>query len=216
MGQATRNIANSFTTSGVITSSAVNNTTISGITDLSLGGSLILISESTASASSSISFTSGIDSTYDEYWFIFNNCHPSNIGPNFDFFASTNGGSSYSTTVTSTFFAASHNEAGSSTSLGYDTGNDEAQTTDGPTIGGSGYANDESNSGILKLYNPSSTTYVKHFISRMAIIHGSYTNQSNQTFSAGYFNTTSAIDAVKFQFSAGNIDDGTIQMFGVK
>ena len=178
-------------------------------------GALNLLQTQTASSSASISFTTGIDSTYDEYWFIFNNCHPSNIGPNFDFFASTNGGSSYSTTVTSTFFAASHNEAGSSTFLGYDTGNDEAQTTDGPTIGGSGYANDESNSGILKLYNPSSTTYVKHFISRMAIIHGSYTNQSNQTFSAGYFNTTSAIDAVKFQFSAGNVDAGTIQMFGV-
>ena len=73
MGQATRNIANSFTTSGVITSSAVNNSSLGNITDLSLGGSLILLSEATASASSSISFTSGIDSTYDEYLFIFNN-----------------------------------------------------------------------------------------------------------------------------------------------
>ena len=216
MGQATRNIANSFTTSGVITSSAVNNSSLGNITDLALGGSLILLSEQTASASSSISFTSGIDSTYDEYLFIFNQCHPSNIGPNFDFYTSTNGGSSYGTTVTSTFFVAYQGEGGASSALTYDTGNDEAQTTVGVTLGGSGYLNDESASGILKFYNPSSTTYVKHFISQMSVTHGNYTYECQNIFSAGYFNTTSAIDAVKFQFSAGNIDAGTIQMFGVK
>jgi len=218
MGARTRSFANLLNTDGTFLSGAINNSSLSSVTDLPTAAKsdLVLISTQTASASASISFTSGIDSTYDVYWFVFNNCHPSNIGPNFDFYASTNGGSSYNTTVTSTFFAASHNEANSSTSLAYDSGNDEAQTTAGPTIGGSGYADDESNSGILQLYNPSSTTYVKHFMSRMAIIHGSYTNESNQTFSAGYFNTTSAINAVKFQFSAGTIDAGTIAMYGLK
>src|SRR6056300_666853 len=103
MGQATRNIANSFTPSGVITSSAVNNTSLGNITDLTLGGSLILLSEQTASADSSISFTSGIDSTYDEYWFIFNNCHPS--GDNVDIQVEfRDGGVNFDGTVTTTYF----------------------------------------------------------------------------------------------------------------
>src|SRR6056300_1398756 len=103
MGQATRNIANSFTTSGVITSSAVNNTSLGNITDLSLGGSLILISEQTASGDSSISFTSGIDSTYDEYWFVLNNLHPANNNVTFQFNGSSDGGSNYNVTKTTTF-----------------------------------------------------------------------------------------------------------------
>ena len=182
---------------------------------------LFLIKNLDASSSSTLSFVDGassvdLDNTYKTYLFKWINCHPSNNGPNFDFFASADGGSSYNTTVTSTFWAATHNEAGNSTFFGYDTGNDEAQSTAGPTISGSGYGDDECCSGELWLFNPSNTTFVKHFFSRTSIIHGSYTNESNQTFSAGYFNTTSAINAVKFQFSAGTIDSGRIALYGIK
>ena len=215
MGQATRNIANSFTTSGVITSSAVNNTSLGNITDLSLGGSLILISESTASASSSISFTSGIDSTYDEYWFILNNCHPSvntgGLGINF----STDGGSNWNVTKTTTSFVAQHAENDTIAQLDYQTGYDLAQSTADQEICQNVYTgNDESVSGIVKLYNPSSTTYVKHFISETNSVFASARSWHNLV--AGYCNTTSAINGVIFRFDTGNIDAGTIQMFGVK
>jgi len=215
MGQATRNIANSFTTSGVITSSAVNNTSLGNITDLSLGGSLILISESTASASSSISFTSGIDSTYDEYWFVLNNCHPSvntgGLGINF----STDGGSNWNVTKTTTSFVAQHAENDTIAQLDYQTGYDLAQSTADQEICQNVYTgNDESVSGIVKLYNPSSTTYVKHFISETNSVFASARSWHNLV--AGYCNTTSAINGVIFRFDTGNIDAGTIQMFGVK
>ena len=215
MGQATRNIANSFTTSGVITSSAVNNTTISGITDLSAGGSLILISEQTAASDSSISFTSGIDSTYDEYWFVFNNMHPSvNTGGFFVNF-STDGGSNWNVTKTTTNFQAQQAENAGVADLGYQTAIDLAQSTADFRITYNLYTgNDECMAGILKLYNPSSTTYVKHFISNTQSYFASA--RSIQQFVAGYCNTTSPVDGVIFRFDSGNVDDGTIQMFGVK
>jgi len=217
MGQATRNIANSFTTSGVITSSAVNNSSLNNITDLSLGGSLILLSEQTAAGDSSIEFTTGIDSTYDEYWFILNNIHPSSEGTNYvSFQASTNGGSSYGVTITSSYFVAYHSENDAYTSLSYQTGSDLAQSTSEHTfnIYGTGTDNDQSCCGILKLYNPSSTTYVKHFTFNALgydqddfAVHG---------LGAGYFNTTSAINGFRFSQRFNNMDAGTIQMFGVK
>jgi hypothetical protein len=216
MGQATRNIANSFTTSGVITSSAVNNTTISGITDINdLGGSLILISEQTASADASISFTSGIDSTYDEYWFILNNIHPSGntggLGINF----STDGGSNWNVTKTTTSFVAMHAENNAIAQIIYENGYDLAQSTADQEICQNIYTgNDESVSGIIKLYNPSSTTYVKHFISNTQSYFASA--RSWHHLIAGYCNTTSAINGVIFRFDTNNMDDGTIQMFGVK
>jgi len=216
MGQATRNIANSFTTSGVITSSAVNNTTISGITDLSLGGSLILISESTASASSSISFTSGIDSTYDEYWFVLNNLHPGNNNVTFQFNGSSDGGSNYNVTKTTTFFQAYHLENDGGTGLSYQTSSDLAQSTSSQAImrNINNTDADMSGSGIIKLYNPSSTTYVKHFVGMTNYYHiGGATAVG---YFAGYFNTTSAINGIQFTADSGNIDAGTIQMFGVK
>ena len=214
MGQATRNIANSFTTSGVITSSAVNNTTISGITDLSLGGSLILISESTASASSSISFTSGIDSTYDEYWFVFNSIHPQTDQKDLQV-GFRDGESDYDAVKTTSYFETIHDEADTSTSLAYQTGLDTAQGTGFQTIlRFIGNDNDHSASGIMKLYNPSSTTFVKHFVAVGSSVTGG--DYANNHFIGGYVNTTTAIDGVQFKFNSGNIDAGTIQMFGVK
>jgi hypothetical protein len=217
MGQATRNIANSFTTSGVITSSAVNNTSLGNITDLTLGGSLILLSEQTASADSSISFTSGIDSTYDEYWFIFNNIHLQTDNANFIFNGSTDSGSTYSVVKTTTYFDSIHREDDAGGSIQYQTNFDFAQATnDQPLHRNMDADNDSCCSGILKIFNPSSTTYVKHFFYRGNHTFNSTPQHSMDTFVAGYFNTTSAVNGFRFKANGGNIDDGTIQLFGVK
>jgi len=215
MGQATRNIANSFTTSGVITSSGVDNTSLNNITDLSLGGSLILLSTSTASSDATISITSGIDSTYDEYLFVFNNLHPATNDAVFQFQGSTNGGSSYGVNITSTAFRTFHNDAGSSNGLNYEGANDLAQSTNFQYLmEGIGSDAKEAGSGTLRLYNPSSTTFVKHFVSDTHFRQKSDATQRN--LNAGYFNTTSAINAIQFKMSNGNTDSGTIQLFGVK
>ena len=215
MGQATRNIANSFTTSGVITSSAVNNTTISGITDLSAGGSLILISTSTASSDATVNITSGIDSTYDEYLILLTNIHPSANGPNHGFQATTDG-SNFNVTQTTSHFRARHSEDDAVTVFGYDTGNDIAQGTTYQSLGSPAYDNDCSLNGWIKLYNPSSTTYVKHWISNTVTFEAGNGGICQPVYNGGYFNTTSAITGVSFKFSAGNIDSGTYQLFGVK
>jgi len=178
-------------------------------------GSLKLLSTQTASASASISFTTGIDSTYDEYWFIFNNCHPATDDVDFTFNGSTDGGSNYNITKTTTAFDSYHDESGVSTLFRYVSAKDLAQSTSFQPLNtaGIGNDNDQSISGILKLFNPSSTTYVKHFISKTN--YSQKDDATMNTFVAGYFNTTSAVDAVRFQMSSGNIDDGTIQIFGV-
>ena len=112
-------------------------------------------------------------------------------------------------------FYAEHREDGSSTQFGYETGSDLAQSTTEQLLNFShGNGSDESSSGELFLFNPSSTTFVKHFIARGNVYH--YNNRSQDNFVAGYFNTTSAIDAIKFQQSSGNIDSGTIKLYGIK
>ena len=178
-------------------------------------GSLILLSTQTASASASIEFTSGIDSTYDSYVFKFYDIHPATIRAKFQFNLSTDGGSTYAVTKTTTFFNSEHNEGGSSADLTYRTAEDLAQSTSNQNlVRDMGNADDESSSGILTLFNPSSTTYVKHFISTSNTYF--YSGYTMNNFVAGYGNTTSAINAVKFQMNTGNIDDGIIKMYGVK
>ena len=178
-------------------------------------GKLILLSTATASSSSSISFTSGIDSTYDIYKFEFINIHPSSNDVNFEFQGSTNGGSSYGVTITSTGFRAAHTESDSVANLNYDTGYDLAQSTSYQwlkyAIGANN--NDDSASGTLYIFNPSSTTYVKHFIntSNGARSDGVTFND----FMAGYFNSTSALNAFNFRMSSGNLDSGKIKMYGI-
>jgi len=178
------------------------------------GSSLVLISEQTASSSATISFTSGIDSTYKEYIFKFINIHPATDDATFAFQGSTNSGSSYGVTITSSYFVAVHDEADSSTSLEYNADKDLAQSTNFQNVISSiGNDNDQSGSGTLHLFNPSDTTFVKHFISRNNRAYsGDYTVDE---YMAGYFNTTSAIDAIQFKMSSGNIDSGTIKMYGV-
>ena len=175
-------------------------------------GSLVHISTATASSSPSIEFTSGIDSTYKEYVFYFVNIHTSATA-NFTFNGSTDSGSNYNTTKTTTHFTPGHNEADSSTYLDYDTGKDLAQSTSFQSLGyGITTGNDESLSGYMHLFNPSSTTFVKHFIASVQYYDSNF---SQNSFVAGYMNTTSAVDAIKFQMSSGNIDSGEILLFGV-
>ena len=193
-----------------------NGTTILDAGAFSVGlGSQILLSTATASSSASIEFTSGIDSTYDIYKFELINIHAGTDNVNFTFQGSTNGGSSYGVTITSTYFNAYHNESDSQTSLNYDGTNDLAQSTSFQMFTNSfGADNDQQGSGTLQIFNPSSTTFVKHFIARLNNYHAS--DYSVDAYVAGYFNTTSAINAVQFKMSSGNIDDGIIKMYGVK
>jgi hypothetical protein len=177
-------------------------------------GGLIALSTQTASSSASVSFTSGIDSTYSEYLFIFNNIHPETNNTHLQFNMSIDGGSNYNVTKTTSHFRAYHEENGASAAIGYRTGDDLAQSTAYQTlILEQGNDNDANGAGILHLFDPSNTNFVKHFIFRG--ITDQSGNTARETYVAGYGNTTSAINAVNFQMSSGNIDAGTIQMFGV-
>ena len=191
-----------------------NNNSISAITSAGqlAQGKMTLLQTQTASSSASISFTSNIDSTYPIYVFKFFNIHPASTAY-FQFNLSSDGGSNYNVTKTTTLFQAYHDEADSSTSLGYNTGQDLAQSTSSQYLNEVTTSNDDSGSGSLVLFNPSSTTFVKHFI---ADNNGVYSGYSNRRLVAGYANTTSAIDAIQFTMSSGNIDSGTIKLYGIK
>ena len=176
---------------------------------------LTYLSTQTALSHSSLSFTSGIDSTYDAYEFHFVNMHPATQHVHWQFQANASGGSGFNETITSTHFVAYHNEGDTDTDLTYNTAYDQAQGTAYQSMFyNADYENDESCSGILTLYAPSSTTYVKHFVSRVQGNHHSG-NYSLESYVAGYINTTSAIDEIDFKFSSGNIDAGKIHLYGV-
>jgi len=216
MGTITRSFANNITTSGVLLPASLVNNSIANVTAYNASvatGGMKLISSQTASNSASISFTTGIDSTYKEYQFWFVDIHPRTDGAVFQFNLSTDSGSNYNVTKTTTFFETYHDEADTATSLNYKTSADLAQSTSDQILSGpTGNGADESIGGSMQLFNPSSTTYVKHFISRL-----SYYNESNyagENNVAGYGNTTSAINAVRFQMSTGNFD-GTILLYGI-
>jgi hypothetical protein len=216
MGSITRGLSNNITTGGVILPAGITNASVSAVTSFAnaSAGTLILLSTQTASASANISFTTGLDSTYDEYIFKFIDIHPATDAVNFEFQASTDSGSNYNTTMTNTYFHAVHDEADTDTVLQYEATLDQAQGTSFQRLARVGNGNDESISGSLTLFNPSSTTYVKHFISdNNAYQQDNFTQNS---FVAGYFNTTSAINAIQFKMSSGNIDDGIIKLYGVK
>jgi hypothetical protein len=182
-------------------------------------GTLVLIKTLTASSSGTLSFVNGtsdvvLDSTYKEYMFIFNNMHPATDTQEFQFNMSADTGSNYNVTKTTTYFRTYHDEADSSTTLAYRTGNDLAQSTNFQMLAdGVGNGNDECCSGTLHLFNPSDTTFVKHFSSRISTYENN--NGIRDNYVSGYGNTTSAVDAVQFKFGSGNIDAGTIQLFGV-
>jgi len=178
-------------------------------------GSLILLSTQTASASATIDFTSGIDSTYDSYIFKFYNIHPATDSTDFTFQADTGTNTNYNQTITSTLFGAFNNEAGTDAGLFYQSARDQAQGTSFQILDYNiGNGADESASGYLQIFNPSSTTFVKHFISNVQILQAS--NYIDDGYSAGYFNTTTPLTRFRFKMSSGNIDDGIIKMYGVK
>ena len=194
----------------------------SGADDLETGaggGSMNIIKKLTASSSGTLSFVNGassvvLDSTYKEYIFIFNGLHPS-AASNLAFQGSTDTGSSYGVTITSTHFQGKVDEANSGTrNLTYEAGRDLGQATSFQRLTETQHtANDECCAGYLHLFNPSSTTFVKHFISNFESITDNPSASNN--YCAGYFNTTSAIDAVQFKFESGNIDSGTITLYGI-
>ena len=197
-----------------------NNNSLSAITsipDSITGSALNLISTQTASSSATIDFTSDIDSTYKEYIFKFINCHPATDGAEFTFQADTGTNTNYNQTITSTMFTANHKEDDSETGLSYFSAFDQAQGTSFQNLQ-TNLSNDSDNgvSGTLHLFDPSSSTFVKHFIGNTQSFQpdGS-TRLSHQHFTAGYFNTTTALTRVRFKFSSGNIDSGTIKMYGV-
>ena len=196
-----------------------NNNSISAVTALDsiASGSLVLLATNTiTSGVSSSSFTSNIDSTYDTYLFKFINIHGASEAY-FSFNMSVDGGSNYNVTKTTTTFEAYHNEAGGDQSLNYNTGADLAQATGYQNLINTnhvGTGNDESCSGEMFLFAPSSTTFVKHFIARLNGYHKSDYTMDN--YAAGYGNTTSAVNAIDFKMSSGNIDSGVIKMYGLR
>ena len=194
-----------------------NNNSLSAITTKPSGlsgGALNLISTQTASSSSTISFTSGIDSTYDSYVFKFYDIHPATDNTFLTFQADTGTNTNYNQTITSTFFKSLHNESGSTSALSYDTASDLAQSTSFQYLSRNvGNDNDQSISGTLQVFSPSSSTFVKHFISRTNV----YTNDDYSIDSAiaGYFNTTTALTRFQFKMASGNIDSGVIKLYGI-
>ena len=208
-------IGNNLTTNGVFTASAVNNTSVNNVTDFASvpgGGVLKLISTQTASSSASLEFS--MDSTYDSYVFKFINMHPATNDVSLQINFSTDNGANYNVTKTTTFFAARHRESDAATNLDYVTNRDLAQSTANQTINYDiGNLNDEDVCGTLTLYNPSSSTFVKHFIARS--IGNGQAEDCQDSFTTGYANTTSPITNIKFVMSSGNIDDGIIKMYGV-
>ena len=184
------------------------------------GGSMTFIKKLTASSSATLSFVDGaasvvLDDTYKEYMFTFNNIHPATDQVTLTFNGSIDSGSNYNVAKTTTYFIARHTEDDTTTELTYETGFDLGQGTGFQQLNRqTGNDNDQCNAGTLHLYDPSSTTFVKHYIARFNDYE--HNNQSTDNHSAGYLNTTSAIDAIQFKFDSGNIDAGDICLYGIK
>jgi len=193
-----------------------NNNSMSAITALPSGVSakrMILLATETASSSSTISFTSNIDDTYKEYIFKFYDINPATDSAKFSFQADTGTNTSYNQTITSTFFYGYHDEGDTDTTLEYNASYDLAQSTSFHNLSNLlGNGSDESLAGTLTIYDPSSTTYVKHFTSRCAMYQSG--NYTFDIFTAGYFNTTTALTRFQFKMHSGDFD-GVIKMYGV-
>ena len=225
MGSITRGLSNNITTGGVILPAGITNASVSAVTSFAnaSGGTLTLLSTQTASNSATISFTTGLDSTYDAYEFKFINIAPRNNDVDFTFNLSTDSGSNYNVTKTTTAFEAYNDESGVSFGIAYVDTDDLAQSTAFQVLslaGGGGIMDNSDSdgnlSGELKLFNPSSTTYVKHFIATTQYFGSSGgLVYSIPGYIAGYGNTTSAVNAIQFKMSSGNFD-GVIKLYGLK
>ena len=173
----------------------------------------VLIATATASSSATLSFTLGLDSLYDIYQFRFMNMHPATANQTFGFQVNAAGASGFNETITSTAFQAYHTADDGAQGFGYHAAIDQAQGTAYQILTtGVGNDNDLGASGILTLYAPSSTTYVKHFTAR---VQAASSVGSVEKYIGGYINVTTAIDEISFKFASGNIDAGIIKMFGV-
>ena len=196
---------------------AVSNATAFG--SISSLGSMTFIKKLTASGSATLSFVDGasgvvLDDTYKEYVFTFKNIHPATANQNFTFNMSIDGGSNYNVVKTTTVFRADLSENGAGGRVLYITGSDLAQSTAFQYLSGyNSNDNDGNLGGQISLYNPSSTVFVKHFISKMNTMTGDPGSYNN--FVAGYGNTTSAVNAVQFKYASGNIDAGDICLYGI-
>ena len=196
---------------------AVSNATAFG--SISSLGSMTFIKKLTASSSATLSFVDGtdgvvLDDTYKEYYFTFKDIHPATDQANFQFNLSIDAGSNYNVTKTSSGFRAFHPENDSYTGLAY-WGAGLAQSTNFQSItDGLDNDNDSCGVGTLKLFNPSSSVFVKHYISTCQINEGG-SQESMNNFVGGYGNTTSVVNGVRFQMSSGNIDAGDICLYGI-
>ena len=196
------------------------NNSLASVTDVSnTDGAMILIKTLTASSSATLNFVNGssdvvFDSTYPIYKVKFINIHPATDQKKFMFQGTTNG-SDFNTTMTTTWLQTYHDEADSSTNLSYITGEDQAQGTAFQSLCEDlGNDNDQCFSGELYLFSPSSTTYVKHFMSVGSEAY--FSNYNNSARVAGYFNTTSAITGLQFKMESGDVDSGTFKLYGIK
>jgi hypothetical protein len=213
MGTITRSFANNITTSGILLPASLNNNSIANVTAYNPAiptGNMVLISTATASSSATIDFTLG---SYKEYQFYFINLRPSVNDAGFQCNFSIDSGSNYNVTKTSTFFVCYNEENNATTSLSYQSSSDLSQSTgDNYITLNTGNTADDNLGGVFTLFNPSSTTYVKHWISDA----NEYTNTySIRNFNAGYANTTSALTNIRFKFASGNIVNGQILMYGI-
>ena len=197
-----------------------NGTTVFDAGAMSLGGSMTFIKKLTASSSGTLSFVDGassvvLDNTYKEYLFTFKDIHPATDDANFLFNMSIDSGSNYNIAKTSTVVEAYHLGNGSANGLGYHGSYDLAQGTGFQSLANAvGNDNDECVAGELFIYSPSSTTFVKHFIHVGA--HGQGGGHAANHHVAGYGNTTSAVNAIQFKFTSGNIESGKVQLYGIK
>jgi len=182
-------------------------------------GSMVFIKKLTASSSATLDFVDGtsdvvLDDTYKEYIFTLNNLHPGTDAANLTFQGNAAGGSGFNETLTTTYFRARHKEDDDDGAVGYEPDYDLAQSANHQTLSyGTGSDNDQGCSGILYLFNPSSTTFVKHFICN--VTNCGRNDHARSENAAGYFNTTSAIDEIQFKFHTGNIDAGDICLYGI-
>ena len=193
-----------------------NNQSLTAITSIPAsitGGAMTLLETQTASSSATIDFTSGIDSTYKEYIFVGIDVHPASDDNYLVFNFSADSGSNYNVTKTTTHVRVRHDEDGSDGSIEYLANQDLAQSTSDVRLTFVGNDNDQSTSFKLQLFDPSSTTFVKHFMA-----DGNGNEEADRLYRsivAGYGNTTSAVDAVQFKFASGNIDSGTFKLYGI-
>jgi hypothetical protein len=188
----------------------VNNQSVSLVTDAHR-----LISTSTASNQTTLDITSGIDSTYDVYRFDMLNMHPT-TDATFSFQVDTGTNTSYNQTVTSTCSYAWHSENDSSTGHGYSGNRDQGNGTSYQEMTGEIVDSGDADSGLsgqIFLYNPASTTFVKHFL--VDTVYFQQDPAQQWWFGAGYFNTTTALTRISFKFSSGNIESGVVKMYGL-